>query len=257
MLIAGLALPGAVETTCSGDLSWLERAGRRAVGQARAAAAARARFPPTARQSPASFPNYGSSWACRTIQLVHRLLVGALTTAFTSALLIGCTGGHSDHKAGTTRTADLLLKPGIPTDGTPDIGGSTIGSSSPHVGQSQMTAAGATITVHAFENPAVQSGVRPAQVGQWVTIDAEMCAGSAQLNKTGYGFSLIDAEHHEFKADNWQQFVPAFPGTGTLLPGECTRGFVAFDVPNGSRVVTVGWEYPSDGGPFRWTVPAP
>ncbi|WP_133055982.1 hypothetical protein [Mycolicibacter longobardus] len=182
------------------------------------------------------------------------VLVGGL-------LLAGCSSGGSPagtstgitaHSTPSVNTGEAEAGPASPTVGSeggfPDL--------NPVVGHGQTTGAGATITPHSFEYPTNRSPDFPAEKGQWAVLDGELCAGSEPINKTGYGFSLVDAEHHEYKPFDSSRppFSPSITGTGTLLPSECTRGLVAFDVPQGTNIVFVRWEYPGDGGPLRWAV---
>jgi hypothetical protein len=88
-------------------------------------------------------------------------------------------------------------------------------------------------------------------------LDAELCAGPrSTLTKTGYGFSLIDAENREYKDYDWtsQPFKPQIGGTGDLAPGECARGYVNFALAEGVRIVAIRWDYPGGGGPLRWAL---
>lgn len=182
------------------------------------------------------------------------------TFAGLALLLAGC-GGHVESSTTTTSKprADIgLYVPEAAENSPRDLpgGGGGFPDLNPAARRTQMTAAGASITMHDVDLHAAQPDVGPAELGQWAVIDGELCAGSDPINKTGHGFSLVDAARNEYKPADSQQFVPSIPGSGSLPPGECVRGLVAFDIPTDAHMVAVRWEYPGDGGPFRWAIPA-
>ncbi|GEM_PF-4762022 len=128
------------------------------------------------------------------------------------------------------------------------------------VGETQTTTDGMKATPLALENPSSRvpdlSFRSSSGSGAWTVLDAELCAGSKTINKTGYGFTLIDAEHRTYKSydSTSQPFKPTISGGSKLAPGECARGFVNFQLPDGVKIVSIRWEYPGDGGPFLWTL---
>lgn len=129
----------------------------------------------------------------------------------------------------------------------------------PVLGQSQTTRAGVKATPFTLENPTSREPdsdfARYEDPRPWSVLDAELCAGSAELAKTGYGFTLTDAQNREYKSldSTLQPFEPVIDG-GDLAPNECARGFVNFEIPAGVQIVAVRWDYPGGGGPLRWAL---
>jgi len=123
----------------------------------------------------------------------------------------------------------------------------------------QTNPAGVKATPFTLENPTARQPVsdftRNADPRPWAVLDAELCAGSKALVKTGYGFTLVDAQGREYKSydSTLQPFEPTISG-GDLSPGECTRGYVNYELPDGVEIVAVRWDYPGGGGPLRWTL---
>lgn len=143
---------------------------------------------------------------------------------------------------------------------------SSVMSSSPQstiteaaLGVAQTTSVGVKATPFALENPTtreIDADFAAFDEGQpWAVLDAQLCAGTKPLSKTGYGFTLLDADGREYKSydSSAQPFSPTISG-GNLAPDECTRGFVNFELPAGVQVVTVRWDYPGGEGPLRWTL---
>lgn len=135
------------------------------------------------------------------------------------------------------------------------------GLASAAIGQPQTTSVGVRATPISFENPTTRQpdpdftryDDRPTT---WAVLDAELCAGAEPLTKTGYGFTLLDAENREYNSyDNTAQpFEPTIGGSGDLAPGECARGYVNFEQPQGVQIVAIRWDYPGGAGPLRWTL---
>jgi hypothetical protein len=168
------------------------------------------------------------------------------------AILTGCS--PSATTAGTTTVTVTAPQANAPL---PNSAGSTTPNEQAAVGEAQTTSAGAKITPLTFESPPTRpvDSDRFPDVQNWAVVDAELCAGTESINKTGYGFSLIDADHREYRAydSTAQPFEPTIR-TGDLAPGECARGYVNYELPEGIQIVAVRWEYPGDGGPLRWAV---
>lgn len=129
------------------------------------------------------------------------------------------------------------------------------------LGEAQTSSKGVKATAMALENPTTRQPdadfARLEDPRPWAVLDAELCAGSDKLTKTGYGFTLVDTEGREYKSydSTLQPFEPTISG-GDLAPGECARGFVNFEVPDGVQLGAVRWDYPGGGGPLRWTLDA-
>lgn len=165
--------------------------------------------------------------------------------------LAGCSSG-SDRAASTSTSTDTFSvqysAPAAPPEGA--------------LGQPLTTGIGVRATPFSFENPTskqpdpdfarFKKEARP-----WALLDAELCAGlESKLTKTGYGFSLLDADNREYKScdSTAQPFTPIIGLSGDLGVGECARGYVSFALPEGAQIVAVRWDYPGGGGPLRWTL---
>lgn len=193
-----------------------------------------------------------ASVPCRTIPLMYR---GFTVGVMLAAILTGCGAPETTNGAATV-TVTVTAQPG----GDAPVASGASGASPTGqsvVGSAQTTDAGAKVTPLTYESPPTRpvDSDRFSDVQRWAVVDAELCAGAESINKTGYGFSLIDAEHREYRAydSTAQPFEPTIRG-GDLAPGECARGYVNFSLPEGVQIVAVRWEYPGDGGPFRWAL---
>lgn len=166
-------------------------------------------------------------------------------------VLSGCSGG-SDTAASTSTSRDTwsvqYSSPEAPPEGA--------------LGQTLTTGIGVRATPFSFENPtSKQPDADFARFNKearpWAVLDAELCAGlESKLTKTGYGFSLLDADNREYKSygSTAQPFTPIIGLSGDLGVGECARGYVSFALPEGVQVVALRWDYPGGGGPLRWTL---
>jgi serine/threonine protein kinase len=127
------------------------------------------------------------------------------------------------------------------------------------LGQAQTTTEGVKASAVALQNPTTRQPdadfARIEEARPWTVLDAELCAGTNKLTKTGYGFTLLDTEGREYKSydSTLQPFAPTISG-GDLAPGECARGVVNYEIPDGVRLAAVRWDYPGGGGPLRWTL---
>lgn len=169
---------------------------------------------------------------------------------------VACGGSESPPPQDAVQTASATVAPSS----------SSAMSSSPQstiteaaLGEAQTTSVGVKATPFTLENPTtreIDADFAVFDEGQpWAVLDAQLCAGTKSLSKTGYGFTLLDADGREYKSydSTAQPFSPTISG-GNLAPGECTRGFVNFELPAGVQVVTVRWDYPGGEGPLRWTL---
>jgi len=178
------------------------------------------------------------------------LMLRAFTVSIAAAaILTGCGG-----TATTATTTTVTVTKTAPAAQT------AVAAAAATVGQPQTGEGGVRATPITFEYPATRTPDNPnynaTGAASWAVLDAELGAGNRPINKTGYGFTLVDASHVEYKSHDYmtQQVVPAFSGTGTLAPGECARGLVTFDLPANAAITTIRWEYPGDGGPLRWAL---
>lgn len=180
------------------------------------------------------------------------VLAGLIPAA--AALLAGCASG-----GGTTRVTETVTVTAEPS--STQAAAPTAPQAKPAgLGTAQMTSVGVTATPFTLENPTTRQpdpsvskfeGAQP-----WTVLDAELCAGTEPIAKTGYGFTLVDEANREYKSydSSLQPFTPTITG-GDLAPGECARGYVNFQLPPDAKIVAVRWDYPGGEGPLRWPLP--
>lgn len=172
-----------------------------------------------------------------------------------AVLLAGCGGGATR----ATETVTVTAQPSSSSQ-TAAPATTTQAAKPAGLGTAQMTSVGVTATPFTLENPTTRQpdpSVAKFEGPQaWTVLDAELCAGTTKIAKTGYGFTLVDAANREYKSydSSLQPFTPTITG-GDLAPGECARGFVNFQLPADAKIVAVRWDYPGGEGPLRWQLP--
>lgn len=176
-----------------------------------------------------------------------------ISAAVLSGLALAGCAGSSGTASTTTVTVTRTVSAGASAE-------PTAAATQAVVGQPQTTSLGVKATPITFENPTARQPdpmfARHEDSRAWSVLDAELCAGSEPLTKTGYGFTLIDADNREYKSydSSLQPFGPGIGGGGDFAPGECARGLVNFEQPQGVQIVAIRWDYPGGGGPLRWTL---
>lgn len=252
-LITALAKdPGDRYTTCSDFASALAEHSAPQVASTTAPAAALVTTMPRPKSAVTTAP---SAETDRPIA-VHTRWPMVATAAAVIVALVAATAiwrPWHDDAAAPADTADATSTPltAAPT--------STPATRAVPLGEAQTTTEGVKATAVALENPTMRQPdadfARIEDPRPWTVLDAELCAGADKLTKTGYGFTLVDADGREYKSydSSLQPFEPTISG-GDLAPGECARGVVNSNLPIGVRLAAVRWDYPGGGGPLRWTL---
>jgi len=121
------------------------------------------------------------------------------------------------------------------------------------------TVPGGTVTVYSYEQPAtgISQYITPQTPGsEFSAVDAEMCAtGSAGLYASSGDIGLQFPDNTERQSTYGKQ--PDLSGR-QLGAGDCTRGWVTFEVPRGQRPSVVTYRVQSSSAgtppPIKWTV---
>ncbi len=128
------------------------------------------------------------------------------------------------------------------------------------VGDTAVTQAGNEITVHSYERVPPDDTFQPEPGFEFAAADVEGCAaedieGSAGLNPLDFALQMPD--NTRLQADIGVKEPPL--NDTTLPPGDCVRGFVTFQVPEGQKPTNViytassiiKWAVEGVGGPSQ------
>jgi hypothetical protein len=127
------------------------------------------------------------------------------------------------------------------------------------LGDKVTTAEGNTVQARTFELPIKTTGAyppRPAAGSQFGAADIEVCAvGDARAagrlaNPPGYSVKFSD--NTEAEGSLGQERKPGLPARN-LVPGECVRGWVSFEIPKTERPTFVAFDFM--GTAIRWALP--
>jgi hypothetical protein len=121
---------------------------------------------------------------------------------------------------------------------------------------------GVTVTVFAFQQPPTKLeplSVPPSAGYEPAVIEAEVCAGDSDTTIRPENFRLLTSENELWNPWDAPQSatVPAFPAAGTLLAGDCARGWITFEVPSVATFTDVVFTPDSgaDGtGTLLWSI---
>jgi hypothetical protein len=120
------------------------------------------------------------------------------------------------------------------------------------LGTAQSTSDDVTVTVFAFEKPAVDPeplDVSPEAGFEVAVVEAEVCAGGQDVTVQPGNFTLLTSESELWPPWDPPQAaaLPAFPGAGTLPAGSCVKGWITFEVPVAAQVTDVVFALKSGG----------
>ncbi len=126
------------------------------------------------------------------------------------------------------------------------------------VGDTGLTVLGNMLTVHAYETGVADEFFEPDPGNEFVAIDVEGCTSNdleepASLNPRDFALQIPD--NTRLVADTGFR-EPALNAT-TLFAGDCVRGWVTFQVPQGITPQFIVFEtLEADFNPvqFKWTV---
>lgn len=103
------------------------------------------------------------------------------------------------------------------------------------------------ITVYAFKNPQppVNSFSTPKAGNHFVSVDVQVTnpGSNQQAFSSLIGFHLLDAQNHQFDEDITNAGMTPGAPDGQIAGGQSIRGFVLFEVPNG----TTGLKFRAQG----------
>ena len=131
----------------------------------------------------------------------------------------------------TKRTTSIATQPSTQaktTSANPDLG----------IGDTSITASDNKLTVHSYESPIPPPDdyTKPDPGKAFAAIDVEGCANPDTNESTGlnpYDFTLQMPDNTRLEPDIGAK-EPALNDT-TLTPGDCVRGWVTFQVPQGQK----------------------
>lgn len=108
------------------------------------------------------------------------------------------------------------------------------------VGDAAATSSGNEITIHGFEYVPADDFNQPEPGFRFAAIDAEGCANpdsETSANLSPYDFSLQMPDNTRLNGDFFAR-EPALEAT-TVLPGDCVRGWVTYQIPEGEAPASV------------------
>jgi hypothetical protein len=124
------------------------------------------------------------------------------------------------------------------------------------IGQEATTAAGTTVTVYAYEQPAVSDNrfIQPDPGNEYAIADVGGCA-SPSATKTSYfssGFFELQMPDHTRRQNTISVREPALH-TANLSAGDCLRGWLTFQVPIGTRPkFIIASDFINAGSSLKW-----
>ncbi|MEX2158412.1 MAG: DUF4352 domain-containing protein [Dehalococcoidia bacterium] len=130
----------------------------------------------------------------------------------------------------------------------------------PHVGEAQETSSGNTMRIYAYEAPVPSTNefLAPDPGNVFAAIDVEGCTSSspsASMSVNPFEFRLQLPDNTRIEP-TFSGREPALNGTN-LLANDCVRGFVTFEIPEGttpSYVVYEGYDEDFDPLILKWKV---
>jgi len=128
-------------------------------------------------------------------------------------------------------------------------------SSTPTVG-TKIRVSNGSVKFWGYEQPvsADGTGKDPADPGQeYAAVDVEACSTATRKQQvTPFMFTLVLPEGSKEHATVTVKQPPMY--SALLSKGDCTRGWVTFEVPQGSRATQLTFGVPG-GTPSKWKVP--
>lgn len=114
---------------------------------------------------------------------------------------------------------------------------------------------GSQVTVFGAQTPpADPTAVKvPADsLQQPALVEAQVCAGDKRVSTEVAFFQIKDDQNHYYLVWNVpaEDVAQAFPTKTVLEPGDCARGFVPFQVPEGTRIASVIYSPAANGENF-------
>ena len=188
------------------------------------------------------------------------------------ALLVTACGAQAAEAPPSTVTATVTATPAPTTKTVTQTVTSTVASGAAAasaaaqpaaIGTTQTLPGGTKITVHRVEIPASVEGIDTITAGFiWAGVEAELCVAEANVTVSWNPWSLTDDGGRQYKAasSTYNQFPqPSYPFAGDpVLPGECARGWIMFEVPSDGSITKVRYANTGSTGAsnvLQWMVP--
>jgi hypothetical protein len=121
---------------------------------------------------------------------------------------------------------------------------------------------GVTVTVYGFQKPPTKLetlSVPPSAGYELAVIEAEVCAGERDTTIQPGNFRLLTSQNELWGPWDVPEAatLPAFPEPGTLVAGDCRRGWITYELPEATTITDVVFT-PDTGangtGTLLWTV---
>lgn len=129
------------------------------------------------------------------------------------------------------------------------------------IGTTQTIPSNTKITVHQVQIPTAVEGIDTTTAGfVWAGVEAELCVAEPNVAVSWNPWSLTDDAGRQYKSVNslFSQFPqPTYPFAGEpVLPGECARGWIMFEVPSDGSITKVRYANTNTDGTsnvLQWT----
>lgn len=121
------------------------------------------------------------------------------------------------------------------------------------IGTAQTLPGGTKITVHQVKIPVDVPGIDTITPGYiWAGVESELCVAEPNVSVSWNPWGLTDDGGRQYKANSslYNQFPqPSYPFAGDpVLPGECARGWIMFEVPNDGSITKVRYANTNPSG---------
>ena len=112
------------------------------------------------------------------------------------------------------------------------------------MGEQQLFKDGTKLTVYTYTESNLSARFAQPSAGyHWAAVDFQACAGNIQLSVNRLYLILSMQDNSRIQRDGNTTRTPEL--TSADLPaGECVRGWLTYQVPDGSKPVTIIWDDP-------------
>lgn len=214
---------------------------------------------PGGRQRPSQALNVPVTVSGNTLS--YKIPTNQLPPVATALWQFGSSAGVSDNSRVIDDCEPFAQKPGT-TGTTPGPGATapptSVSRQAGTIGQTVTGADGSKVTVKSLAAPSTPNRtvlVHPLPTERLDAIEVEVCAGDKQaVEKVGERrFTLQGVDGRSF--DPWAApdytNDPRFTAEQTLRPGECTSGWISYEVPKDAQITQVTYDVGGKGaGPF-------
>lgn len=183
------------------------------------------------------------------------LLLVAAATALTS-MLAACGSSDGDARATATVTVTETVTPEAVETSTPEASASTTESENPftpNIGDSALAVGETRVgtdfrtTVHEVVVPYPPGQYRePAKGNDFLGIRIEQCLDEdvteRRKSTMAFEWAAVTPEGSEYSTSgsSWTDWpAPRFPEDVQMIPGRCNNGWIAWEVPEGTKVASI------------------